>query len=503
MAEVAILGDRGEILPPREVGEIVVRGPAVMSGYENDSETNRLAFHDGWFRTGDLGYRDDDGYLFLVGRLKELINRGGLKVSPREVDDALLRHPAVLEAAAFPVPHPTLGEDVAAAVVLRQGNAVSETQLRRFVAGHLARHQVPGRIVIVSALPKNALGKVRRVELAGVLEARETAVGRHAHRDQVELHLIKLWEEVLNMSPIGAEDNFFELGGDSLLATRLFAEIERSFGRVLPLDALWFGSPTAAYLADLLRQDGNTGEWPMLVPIKAAGVKRPLFCVHTKGGNLFHYYALARSLNAEQPVFGLQARGVYGSATPRRTVEAIAADCISAMRGKQAHGPFRLAGYSSAGLVTFEMAQQLREQGERIATLALLDAGTLGKRTLVRWFRSLREHGLRLVQERAYHALLTAIHRLDLRQLRSIGEAQRWASWSYKLRPYSGNAHLFVASETVLDTCGDDTLGWREFIAGPLNVYRFQGNHATLVKAPTVQQLASILQRCLDNDDVN
>lgn len=503
VAEVAILGDRDEVLPPREVGEIVVRGPAVMSGYENDPEANRLAFCDGWFRTGDLGYRDNDGYVFLVGRLKELINRGGLKVSPREVDDALLRHPAVLEAAAFPVPHTTLGEDVAAAVVLRQGRAVSETQLRQFVAAHLARHQVPSRIVIVSALPKNALGKVRRVDLKGVLETHDSAAGRHAPRDQVDLHLIKLWEDVLNVSPIGPEDNFFELGGDSLLAARIFAEIERSFGRALPLDALWFGSPTVAYLADLLREDGNAGEWPMLVPIKAAGVKRPLFCVHTSGGNLFHYYALARSLDAEQPVFGLQARGVYGSAMPRHTIEAIAADCIAAMRGRQPHGPFRLAGYSSAGIVTIEMARQLLEQGERITTLALLDAGTTSGRTLARQIRKLREHGFRLLQERAYHALLTAMHRHDLRRLRTVGEAQRWASWSYKLRPYSGDVHLFATSETVLDARGDETLGWRGFIAGALNVYRIPGTHATLIKAPAVQQLASILQRCLDDDDVH
>ena len=501
VTEVAILSDLGEVVATGEVGEIVVRGPAVMSGYEDDPEANRLAFHDGWFRTGDLGYRDDDGYVFLVARLKELINRGGLKVSPREVDDAMLRHHAVLEAAAFPVPHPTLGEDVAAAVVLRQGSAASETQLRQFASSHLARHQVPSRIVIVSALPKNALGKVLRADLAGMLETRNDAAKQHMPKDQVELHMIKLWEDVLNVSPIGAEDNFFQLGGDSLLAARLFARIERSFGRALPLDTLWFGRPTAAYLANLLRQDGNVAEWPMLVPIKAAGVKRPLFCIHTSGGNLFHYYALARNLDAEQPVYGLQARGVYGTATPRRTVEAIAADCIAAMRGRQPHGPFRLAGYSSAGIITIEMARQLHEHGERTATLALLDAGTAGTRTLARRVRKLREHGLRLVQERAYHALLTATGRLAQRQLRTVGEAQRWASWSYKPRSYPGDVQLFATSQTVLEAHGDETLGWREFVAGELYVHRIHGTHATLVKAPVVQQLASILQRCLDTDE--
>jgi hypothetical protein len=144
-AEVVVVDDEGRPRPPGEAGEIQVRGATVMSGYENDSAANAAAFRDRWYRTGDLGQFDADGYLFVTGRIKELINRGGEKVSPREVDDALAEHPAIARAVTFPVPHPTLGEDVAAALVLRPGATVTDTEIRRFVGSRLApfkRHAV-------------------------------------------------------------------------------------------------------------------------------------------------------------------------------------------------------------------------------------------------------------------------------------------------------------------------------------------------------------------------
>src|SRR5262249_12874149 len=135
-------------------------------GYEDDPEANQLAFHQGWFRTGDLGYLDEDNYLYIVGRVKEFINRGGTKVSPVAVDFALREHPQVSEAATFAVPHPTLTEDVVAAVVTVHAGSTSEQELRDFLLQRLAAYMVPSRIVFVSELPKTPLGKVKRKELA-------------------------------------------------------------------------------------------------------------------------------------------------------------------------------------------------------------------------------------------------------------------------------------------------------------------------------------------------
>lgn len=165
--EAAIMSEAGLLLPQGSVGEVVVRGHNVVDGYENNPEANATAFVDGWFRTGDQGVIDADGYLALTGRLKELINRGGEKISPLEIDDVLLRHPAVAEAIAFAVPHKSLGEDIHAAVVLR--DTVSERELRDYCAGLLAEFKVPRAFHMLAEIPRGATGKLQRINMAKLL----------------------------------------------------------------------------------------------------------------------------------------------------------------------------------------------------------------------------------------------------------------------------------------------------------------------------------------------
>jgi oxalate---CoA ligase len=164
--EVAIMADDGAILPQGEIGEVVIRGPNVTKGYEANPEANAKAFHQGWFRTGDQGMFDADGFLLLTGRLKELINRGGEKVSPLEVDGVLSAHPAVAQALTFAIPHAKLGEEVGAAVVLREGAALTERELRDFAAKQLADFKVPRKVVFLPEIPKGATGKLMRIGLA-------------------------------------------------------------------------------------------------------------------------------------------------------------------------------------------------------------------------------------------------------------------------------------------------------------------------------------------------
>ena len=167
--EVAIMGDDGTLLHRGATGEIVIRGPNVTAGYENNPKANAEAYTDGWFRTGDQGVMDADGYITITGRLKEIINRGGEKVSPREVDEILMDHPAVAQVVCFGMPHPKLGEEVAAAVVLREGQAATERDLQAFVASRAAEFKVPKRILIMDEIPKGATGKLQRIGLAAKL----------------------------------------------------------------------------------------------------------------------------------------------------------------------------------------------------------------------------------------------------------------------------------------------------------------------------------------------
>ncbi len=167
--EIAVMDEAGKLLARGETGEVVIRGPNVTPGYEANPEANAKAFTNGWFRTGDQGVLDGEGYLRLTGRLKELINRGGEKVSPLEVDEVLMDHPAVQQVVTFAVPHDKLGEEVAAAVVLRDGKTASERELREFAARRLADFKVPRRIVLLPEIPKGATGKLQRIGLAAKL----------------------------------------------------------------------------------------------------------------------------------------------------------------------------------------------------------------------------------------------------------------------------------------------------------------------------------------------
>ena len=164
--DVAILNDRGDVLPAGQTGHVTVRGGSVMPGYDGDAAATAAAFTGDWFKTGDQGFFDDEGYLYLSGRTREMINRGGENIAPREVDEALLEHPAVAEAVTFAVPHATLGEDVAAAVVLRPNADATAKDIRQFAAGRLADFKVPRQVLIVEQLPKGSTGKVQRIGLA-------------------------------------------------------------------------------------------------------------------------------------------------------------------------------------------------------------------------------------------------------------------------------------------------------------------------------------------------
>jgi acyl carrier protein len=250
--EVAIMDDDGRLLSGGTTGEIVIRGNNVTPGYDHNPEANAKAFTAGWFRTGDQGHIDADGYLFLTGRLKEIINRGGEKVSPREVDEALLEHPAVGQAVAFAVPHGTLGEDVAAAVVLKAGAQATEAEIRGFLFGRLAEFKIPSQLVIVTAIPKGATGKIQRIGLEIKLADR-LKPAFVAPRDAIESQVAAIFAEVLGAAEVGAVDNFFALGGDSLRGFQVLTRLRERLELDLSILDL-FKAPTVSLLARRIEQ---------------------------------------------------------------------------------------------------------------------------------------------------------------------------------------------------------------------------------------------------------
>ena len=252
--DVAILNDRGDVLPAGQSGHVTVRGGSVMPGYDGDAAATAAAFAGDWFKTGDQGFFDDEGYLYLSGRTREMINRGGENIAPREVDEALLEHPAVAEAVTFAVPHATLGEDVAAAVVLRPNADATAKDIRQFAAGRLADFKVPRQVLIVAQLPKGSTGKVQRIGLAEKLglagggAASRTFV---APRTPLENILAGIWADVLRLDQVGIHDDFFALGGDSLLAAHVLTSIHDAMHLEVGVVSL-FDAPTVAEMAEHL-----------------------------------------------------------------------------------------------------------------------------------------------------------------------------------------------------------------------------------------------------------
>lgn len=375
-AEVTVLDTHGQPLPAGQRGEVWVRGANVMQRYHSPPEANDDAFRDDWLRSGDEGYLDEDGFLFIVGRFKEQINRGGEKIAPAEIDDVVLRHPAVAEAAAFGLPHPRLGETVAVAVVLKPDGDVSVQDIQEHVGREAAQFKVPHHVFFTAALPKTATGKPQRLLLAQRFAPAAAPGGpappsdlAHATPLQQELHAI--WAEVLGFVGFSVQDNFFYLGGDSLGAYSVLAEIRRRLGRELSLAAL-FHAPTVKQLAELLTTVAEAAAvGPKVLVVQDAGFRPPFYML---GGSFafLEFASLFQPLR-EQPLF-LIPPAALDTLPHRPSVAGLARAYLKTLRALQPQGPYYLGGYCFHGLVLQELACELTAQGEAVPWLALVDA---------------------------------------------------------------------------------------------------------------------------------
>ena len=282
--ESRIVSPEGTEVSPGETGEIQLRGPSIMTGYyKNPEGTAAVLGADGWLCTGDLAYFDEDGYVFIVGRAKELIIKGGMNIAPRQIDDALLSHPSVLEAAALGVPDHFLGEDIVAFVILKSGARAGEQQLRDFCEGRLGSFKTPSDIYFVSDLPKGPTGKVQRLRLGDrfkeILQVYPRAETKDrsangqietgseseslAPRTPIEEIIAGTWAEMFKNPNVGVRQNFFGLGGHSLLAIEILCQLRKQFSVGFSVND-FFTNPTiaqqAAFVSERLAGDGCNGE---------------------------------------------------------------------------------------------------------------------------------------------------------------------------------------------------------------------------------------------------
>jgi len=381
--EVRVIDEHGAALGPNRQGEVVARGPTVFDGYWDDPDANAASFIDGWFRTGDLGHFDDDGYLTITGRAKDLINRGGEKFSPVEVEAVLLEHPGVRAACVFAISHPTLGEEVGAAVVPAGDGGVTEQGIQAHARTRLVAFKIPRRVFLCASLPKGGSGKVHRATVAQMCLATLAETGSSSEASArepsaLEAEILTLWNAVLKTRTLELDQDFFLAGGDSLKAADLFARIRLRLGVTLGLRQLFEDAATVSGIARLVAQARDRGSSQRalpagLVPIKTDGDRLPLFAVPGSGGNPVGFVHLGRLLDPRRPLYGIESVGLDGAAEPIDRMEQIAAENIRRLRALQPHGPYYLTGACFGGRVAFEMARQIAGAGERVGLLILLD----------------------------------------------------------------------------------------------------------------------------------
>lgn len=520
--EVGIMGSQGQFLSPGHVGQIAIRGPGVTAGYENDEYANSVSFVNGWFATGDQGYLDDDGYLFITGRIKEIINRGGVKVSPYEVEDVLNQHPDVIEAAVFAVPHKSLGEDLAAMVILRPASSTTPLQLRIFLTNKIAPFKIPNCISVVDKIPRGPMGKVQRRLL--YRHAQELACKSSSSTNlngpdidypwtKTEEKLACIWKKLLNIEVVGINDDFFELGGNSLLAAILATEIEQTFGKNIPLNTIIEQRTIQQYAAVLCEEAAASSHFQFLVTIKPGGTRSPLFLIHAIDGEIFAYRKLAAYLVSDQPVYGLWFNRKATSLRYPIQISDLAHNYIQELRLIQPQGPYYLAGHSLGGLIAYEISIQLQAQKQNVALLAMFDTWTLPKnKPLHIWKRckksfhkysSVPFNKILLYSQEKLMQELGRIQRKILKMYRNKAtpppnpselpsKTLLWSALrSYLPNRYDGTITYFKSEDH--DGHSADSLSEWSKLATEIRVFQAPGKHVNMIIEPHVQELAGKL----------
>jgi amino acid adenylation domain-containing protein len=530
--QVHVLDDNMQRLPIGVTGELYIGGAGVARGYRHRPGLTAERFvrdHFGvgstprLYRTGDLGRYRSDGQLECLGRRDHQVKIRGYRIELGEIEAVLEQHSDVREAVVVDREDERVGRYLVAWFVSHADEPPSRRELREHLGRQLPDYMIPPVFSELDAIPRLPNGKVDRAALPRSRGSR-VEVERHLAepRDDFELRLQSLWKNVLGVESVGITDNFFDLGGHSLLAMRLLAEIEASFGISLALPRL-VEAPTIEHLADLFRK----GEVPakldelLLIREPTGGATRPpIFCIC----GIFLYRDLAQRMHPEHPVYAVFLQSELdlihagdGRAWP--STEDMAAKYLELVRRVQPEGPYFITGVSFGGVLAFEMAQQLRADGQEVGLVALLDTPCTGdkrpsimKRAIFH-ARQVRQQGAEYLTRRLRlggqdEQPLLEVEPVQVgtgaQQTKRFGSARQRlfldAMRRYQARSYDGRIELFLASrrseaEALL---GDPMLAWRAVASGRLMVHTVPGDHLGILRAPDVEVLARKLQTSVD-----
>jgi acyl-CoA synthetase (AMP-forming)/AMP-acid ligase II/thioesterase domain-containing protein len=514
--QVRIVDGAGNDVAQGVSGEILLQGPGVIQGYAEGDEVNARSWYGDWFRTGDLAFLDQDGFVHLKGRLKEEINRGGEKIDPFEVEKALTGHPGVTGCAAFATAHPTLGEDVAIAYIPAR-EAVAIEDLRRWMLERIASHKVPKRFFAMDTIPSTATGKLKRTELSrrygelGSLysngstlidteddrpiaepvrraEGVDGSVAGEVPGTYVERTIAMVWGQEIGKDRILLDDDFFQLGGDSLSGVRSCARLSEMLGSKIELGQI-FRYPTLRELSQAISVSGQRQQWLNLTPIRMKGKLTPFVCVHGDEGN----YNLPRLFSEERPFIGFMHQGEDGLGMRYKSIKSMARHYVNELLQARPEGPYILCGFSAGGVIAFEMAQRLRAMGKEVPLLVLLDS----RGPYFNWWLhapKAKLFGLRadLSKPRCERYLRKGMAIPYALRNAYIITTYRSAVDRFRPRPYAGDI-LYVRSTER----SQEPDGWADKLTGDVRTEIVEGKHLDILLQPHVKELARVVDAFL------
>ena len=532
---IYILDSYMQPVPIGVPGEIYIGGAGVALGYLNRPELTRERFvfdpftNDAsrrLYKTGDLGRYLPNGDIIFQGRMDHQVKIRGYRIELAEVEAALRKHPAVIQAIVVVKNDPP--EKRLVTYLVTRDLALSGSDLRMFLGKILPRYMVPSAFVFMDELPLTPNGKVDRKSLPAPDDENTRSNNIYiAPHNKVERQLLEIYKKVLNVQKIGITEDFFELGGSSMKAADLFSRIEKATGKHLPLSTL-IANPTIEKLALFIK--GERKAFSSLVPIQTKGSKPPFFCVHGGWGHVLFYRHLSKHLGTDQPLYALQAKGLAANEEPFDNLVEMAAHYIREIRSVQPVGPYYLSGYCLGAIIAFEMASQLRDAGETIAFLASyngiaprimrapnpettkkikIPVVKTNRRHLRKFFKMVKIY----LMVKRYH-LLIKMRSLSYRFFFTVGRSlpqalRRWyivdalarAQDGYDPEPYPGDLVIFRSPKIFKSP----DLGWSPLIKGNIKTYDIPGDHADrtrIMYEPFVRFLAESVQKHLEEAKV-
>jgi amino acid adenylation domain-containing protein len=542
--QIYILDEEQGLVPEGNIGEIFIGGDGVARGYHHRPElTSERFFKDPFsevkdakmYKTGDLGQFLENGEILCLGRVDHQVKIRGHRIELGEIEQKLIGIQGIKEAVVI------AREDIPGNKVLVAYLRMEETKMplspsedhlndwKRELKKSLPPYMVPAQWVILEKFPLTSNHKIDRKSLPKPIDLKDpNGSVVHTPLSKSQQIVADIWKKSLSISNIGLDVDFFEIGGHSLIAVEVMTQLEKESGIKLPLSIL-FEYPTIRTLASLLHTQEKVRNWQTLVPIKPHGNKTPLYIVHGVGLNVLPFYSIARHLDHEQPLYGIQAYGLNGVDQPQTCVEDIAAKYLEEILVQNPDGPYALAGYSFGGIIAFEMAQQLAKMNKKVHPLILFDTyadrnspnenflSKMGNRLETEIGKRLFDLELMIFHPKVLKRLKIESYQRKLEQLKKylhmqvnfeeteileiikrVRKVHEEAGRKYIIRPYNGDIYLFRAKVRTNYLKDIKNFGWKPYVKR-INVIEMDGEHTTMFEQPHEKEFVRKLQHVLNN----